>query len=892
MRGASGYDLGRSTPMRALQTSEQHRFVARPALFDVLSQGPGGAVTLVSASAGSGKTVLVRAWLADADLLPRTAWVSVERDEQDAQRFWQKLIAELRLIAGDERVSREARPSPQWRSEEAGQRLLVELQSIPDQVVLVIDDLHELRSVEALGFLEMVLAGLPDHVRVVLLSRRDLDFGLHRLRLSGRITELRDADLRFTEAEACALLGAAGVKLSDSALAVLHERTEGWAAGLRLAAISLSGHPDPERFVNEFSGSERTVADYLFAEVLERQDEEVRRLLVRTSILERVNGALGDRLSGGSGSESILQALDRAGAFVSAVDASRHWFRYHHLFADLLRLELRRTEPESVVELHRAAAQWHTEHDLVVEAIRHAQAAEDWPVAARLLTEHHHTLMLNGEGATAHALLRSFPTEVQGTNADLAQVAVLDELILGAVDAAAAHLEIAQRLVEELSPERWWVANLQLGLLRLSVARRRGDFGGVVEMARGLDEVGPARTSSDVGFSNDARALALMHLGAAEWLLLRPDDAERHLLDGIELARQIDRPWTEVACLGNLSLVTTSRSAMTARTYAQAAIDLAVANGWSEESVAAPALLSRATLATWEGRFSEADDWLRRAEAALVSAADPVMAMELHHQRALLRLAQGRLSEAEHEMSSQRRLLQHLKDPSAVVVFRAALPGATVLAAEGRWDKARQVLAEIDGPYHPRAEYLVATASLSAHEGDWEEVLLLVAPVVDGSVQAMQPVTRVEGALLAARAHRHLGAVPETQAMVEAALAQAEPFGLVLPFLEASVAELLRGHPRHHTGHGAFLDRIRDAASGAAPASTDDLPAPDELSDSELRVLGYLASNYSVPEIARELYLSKNTVKTHTRHIFSKLSVNSRTDAVARARSLGLLAPR
>jgi ATP/maltotriose-dependent transcriptional regulator MalT len=206
------------------------------------------------------------------------------------------------------------------------------------------------------------------------------------LRLAGELTELRADDLRFSVAEARALFHVAGVRLPEGALARLHERTEGWAAGLRLAALSLAGHPDPDRFAAEFSGSERTVADYLLAEVLDRQSEQVRRLLLRTSLLERVNGDLADLLTGASGGERILQDLERAGAFVVSLDPSWSWFRYHRLFADLLQLELRRTEPDEVTALHRAAAQWLAGNGYPMEAVQHAQAARDWGLAARLLT--------------------------------------------------------------------------------------------------------------------------------------------------------------------------------------------------------------------------------------------------------------------------------------------------------------------------------------------------------------------------------------------------------------------------------------------------------------------------------------------------------------------------
>ena len=250
------------------------------------------------------------------------------------------------------------------------ERLLKDLAPLADRLWLVIDDVHELRSADALAQLELLVMRAPPELRFVLATRHDLRLGLHRLRLEGELSEIRTADLQFTQAEARELLTAAGVALPEPALAMLHERAEGWAAGLRLAALSLAGHEDPERFAAEFSGSERTVADYLLAEVLERQPDEVRRLLLRTSVLERVSGPLADALTGGSGGERMLAELEQANAFVVSLDAGRSWFRYHHLFADLLQLALRRTAPGEVTALHEAAAGWLAEHGFPVEAIR------------------------------------------------------------------------------------------------------------------------------------------------------------------------------------------------------------------------------------------------------------------------------------------------------------------------------------------------------------------------------------------------------------------------------------------------------------------------------------------------------------------------------------------
>src|ERR1700729_2315850 len=350
--------------------------VPRPGLFERL--GASARVAVLSAPPGSGKTVLLRSWIGEPGRADRVAWVAVGRGEQDPQRFWLSVLGALRGTAAGSGLVRELTAAPGLDGWAVVERLLKDLTPLADRLWLVIDDVHELRSAHALAQLELLVMRAPPELRFVLATRHDLRLGLHRLRLEGELTEIRTADLRFSVTEAGELLAAAGVVLPGSALAVLHERAEGWAAGLRLAALSLAGHEDPERFAAEFSGSERTVAGYLLAEGLERQPHEVRRLLLRTSVLERVSGPLADALTGGSGGERVLQELEVSNAFVTSLDAGRSWFRYHHLFADLLQLELRRTAPGEVTGLHQVAAQWVAEHRVPVEAIRHAQAAGGW----------------------------------------------------------------------------------------------------------------------------------------------------------------------------------------------------------------------------------------------------------------------------------------------------------------------------------------------------------------------------------------------------------------------------------------------------------------------------------------------------------------------------------
>ena len=322
--------------------------VSRGRLFGRLGTGR---VTTVSGPAGSGKSFLLRSWIGESGLAQRVAFVAGKGGDRNTQRFWTAVADALRSTSvGSASVGPLTAPDLDgWATMD---RLLGDLAALSEPVWLVIDDVHELAGDDALCQLELMIMRSSPQLRFVLLSRQDLRLNLHRLRLEGQLSEIRAADLSFSVAEARALFEAAGVALSERALALLHGRSEGWPAGLRLAALTLAGHPDPERFATEFSGSERTVADYLLAEVLERQPDEVQRLLLRTSVLERVNGELADRLTGGSGGQRRLQELEAAGAFVTSLDAGRSWFRYHPLFADLLHAELRRIAPAEPRLLH------------------------------------------------------------------------------------------------------------------------------------------------------------------------------------------------------------------------------------------------------------------------------------------------------------------------------------------------------------------------------------------------------------------------------------------------------------------------------------------------------------------------------------------------------------
>ena len=487
-------------------------------------------MTIISAPAGSGKTSLLRAWADRPGQPHRLAVMQVQRDQHDAQQFWLALLGAVRQASATTGRAEPPAATPDFNGRAMVDRVLSELADQRGRLILVIDDLHELTSPDALAQLTRLLTNLPPNVHAVLATRRDLPLRLHQLRLAGELAEIRAADLRFTERETRELLDASGIALSEAGAALLHQRTEGWAAGLRLAAISLAGHPDPERFVAEFSGSDRTVAEYLIAEMLERQPDDVKDLLLRTSLLDRVNGELADLLTGRPGSERILLALEDANAFVVSLDPERTWFRYHHLFADLLRLELRRALPEEVPALHRRAAGWFIQHGQVVDAIRHTQAAGDWPGAARLLADHSFSLTLDGQAQTIQALLQAFPPGAD--HPELALVRAEVDLVQGRLDEAAAHLAVAETYVETAPPDRQRRLQVAIASLKLSLARRRGHLAGVVEQVKFLASPVTGQSDEDIALGSDLRAVALMNLGTVEAWSLGLPDAERHLREG------------------------------------------------------------------------------------------------------------------------------------------------------------------------------------------------------------------------------------------------------------------------------------------------------------------------------------------------------------------------
>jgi LuxR family maltose regulon positive regulatory protein len=677
----------------------------------------------------------------------------------------------------------------------------------------------------------------------------------------------------------------------------LHERTEGWAAGLRLAALSLAGGADPERFAAEFSGSERTVADYLLAEVLDRQSEQVRRLLLRTSMLERVNGELADLLTGASGGERILQDLERAGAFVVSVDAARSWFRYHRLFAGLLQLELRHTEPGEVAALHSAAAEWLARHGYPMEAVRHAQAAEDWGLARRLLSDYWPDEYLSGRDSTLGELLARFPRGTVAADAELTAVKVASDLCRGSLDEAGRNLARAASALASMPADRRGRVQVLLSVLRFSLARRRMDIPAAAGEAQSLLARMNAADAARLGLGADLRATALISLGTAEIWAFRFEDAEQHLEQGVDLARRIGRPYLEF-----MALTYWAHGMMLFRpdgllpTRARQAVELAERHGWSEEPLAGIAYTVLGGVLLYQGRLADAEPWLERAERTLRIEVEPAAGMSLRFARAVLELARGRYPQALAALEGAEELAGQMVRPHLMVAsIRTRMVQALIRA--GQAGRAAAILTGPDENGRANAEARTAVAALQLAGDDPQAAADVLAPVLGGLVPEVRQVSMITALLQEAAARDALGDRAAAGRALERALGIAESTGMLLPFLLDPAPALLK---RHRTTYSTLVAQILDLLAKetlpvllpgreAGRAGRPGIQAPP--TDSETRILRYLPTHLTAQEIASELTLSVHTITTHMRHLYAKLGVHRRTEAVERARALGLLAP-
>ena len=534
----SGQDALLATKLHVARP--QPGFVPRPRLVQALSQGLARGRVLICAPAGFGKTSLLADWARSGGR--PVAWLGLDAGDNDPARFWRYVVAALDQAQPGiaERLGPLLGPQAPRSFDGLVTALINEFAAQPgrDEVLLVLDDYHLVDAGPVHESVAFLLENLPPGLLLVVSGRTDPPLPLARLRARGQLAELRAAELRFTTEEAAALLGAAaGPILPDTAVAALTARTEGWAAGLQLAALSLRGRADPAGFVAAFSGSHRFVLDYLADEVLDRQPGPVRAFLLETSVLERLSGELCDAVTGRSGGQAMLHHIERAGLFLVSLDEVRGWWRYHHLFADLLRARLEQEQPGRVQELHRAAAAWSDEHDLGDDAVRHALAAGDGAWAAQLVERYVGTLLRRSEGMTLRRWLSTLPADVLRARPRLCLAQAFNAAVSGQVEAIEPFLDDAEHAFaaagsqpaeRPAGPVAGVLANVPAGIafLHAELARLRGDA------ARAVDWDRQAR--AQLGESDFyLRTLVRANLAVTDWLRGQPGQAERSLAEAL-----------------------------------------------------------------------------------------------------------------------------------------------------------------------------------------------------------------------------------------------------------------------------------------------------------------------------------------------------------------------
>jgi LuxR family maltose regulon positive regulatory protein len=871
------------------------RMVARPRLFALLDAGVERPVTVVAAPAGSGKTMLLTSWMSAASPPGAVAWLSLDHGDDDPVRFWTYVLAALcrsGAVPADSGLQA-LLPSPQ--GDDTLLQLLVHgLDELASPMVLVLDDVHELTEPRVLRGIEFLVRHAPPQLRLVLSTRADPPLPLHRLLVSGRLTQLRAADLAFTVAEVAELFAEYDFRsrLSDDDLAVLQARTEGWAAGLRLAAVSMQHQPDLHRFVMELAGDDRSLAGYLVSEVLDRQPPELRSFLVRTCVVDELSGDLADALTGRDDGERTLARLERANAFVVAIGSRREWYRYHPLFAELLRYELRREAPHKVAKLRHRAAHWYAGHGLPVDAIEQAVAVRDWGYAAELIAEHGLGLALHGQDQVFRDLLDRLPADVARLDPELALLTAA-ERIAASGDEAEASLQLALEQERLLDDDRRPRFTLVLALCRLLRASSAGDLDEVVAAGHAaLTAHARLGVGDNIGgVAAAARATALAGLGTAELWTGELDAAEGHLQAGQAAALGAGLDDVHLDCLSTLALLQAigGRLSLAVRT-AEAAVGFAGQHAGASSAVAG-ALLALAWVHYQRDDLATAGSYLERASEGASTATDRPLRLAIRMMGGRLRYAQADPVGALAELGAARRALEGWEPHRLLSRWLTAIEAELHLAASDA-ESATALLGSVGAGESVAAPEAVALGRLQLAEGDPAATVRTLSPFLDGAMPAADVDTHIRAWLLHALASHALDDVDQAATSLRHAVDLAEPEEHRRIFLDAGAPgrALIARYRDWIDASWPFLDELAQASLDPAPAAVSPMPALIErLSERERVVLRYLPTMLTFVEIGSELFISVNTTKSHVRSIYRKLGVVGRRDAVRRARQLQLL---
>ena len=891
--------------------------VPRPRLADRLDEGLGRGLVLVCAPAGSGKTALLAGW---ARCGPRpAAWLSLDAGDNDPARFWRHAVAALdRVCPGiAERVGPLLGPPPPPSFEGLVTALINELAAQPDagEVALVLDDYHLIGSQPVHASVEFLLEHRPPGLRLVLASRSDPPLALARRRARGQLAEVRAADLRFTIGEAAALLqqvvAAPDMALPDAAVAALAARTEGWAAGLQLAALSLRGQADVTGFVAAFTGSHRYVLDFLAEEVLERQSEQVRAFLLETSVLERLSGPLCDAVTGRTGSQALLERVERAGLFLVPLDEVRGWWRYHHLFADLLRARLQDEQPSRVAPLHRNAAAWSEEHGLADEAIRHAVAAGEMTWAARLIERHFDAVTICAARLRRFSagFRRSPPTWFE-SRPRLLLAQSLMAAASGRVAAAEPLLDAAERTSagaaqEPFEPTAGRAASMLvnvpalIAIHRSYLAELRNDADGTAAFAS------QALAASSAGeWLLDS--MTRWNLAVADWLCGRLAEAERAFVSGIAGRQAAGLPTWSAWGSYELGQVQRAQGRLDAAVRTcQQALEFTAPPGRPPLPAAGPAHVSLGEVAY---QRNELDDAVRHVTEGIRLCRQFVYTTPLAAGLVTLAWirqasgdpagALGAIGEAVRAAPGPPGLLNPVPAQRARLLLAQGDEGAAA-----RWTEECGFGAD-DEPDYPREPgHLVLARVLLAQDQSGRALRLLDR--LHAAAAAQDRIGSViEAGALRALALAASGEEAAAVAALAGALTLACPQGYVRvfadegPLMAALLGRLIAAQRSGSAAAGVplgYLARLLRAFgpehavpdTGPGTAAVPGIVEP--LTSRELEVLGLLAAGRSNQAIAGQLVVTLDTVKKHVSHVLDKLGAANRTEAVTRARELDLI---
>jgi LuxR family maltose regulon positive regulatory protein len=894
--------------------------VSRPRLTEQLNEGLTRKLTLVSAPAGFGKTTLLSEWLSDwrlpiadsrlgtdSDSIanrkskienPPVAWLSLDEGDNDPARFWAYLIAALQTVQADiGKAALAMLQSPQPLPVEAVLTALInEIAVVPHPFVLVLDDYHLIHTLPIHSALAFLLDHLPPNMHLVMASRADPPLPLARLRGRDQLTELREADLRFTTDEAAAFLNQVmGLELSDEDVAALEARTEGWIAGLQMAALSMQGRKDIPGFIAAFTGSHRYILDYLMEEVFRQQPAAVQDFLLKTSILDRFTASLCDavwKLDAGdwkleirdtpptsnfqplTSSQQVLEYLEHSNLFIVPLDESRQWYRYHHLFADLLRHQLQVAGLQHLVpHLHKRASQWYEAAGFPADAVQHALAGSHWERAATLISDVNETMLKRGELITLLGWLQALPDEVVRARPPLCLHCGWALILTGQLDAAESYLAQAEQAAQDDAPFLGWIVAAQA-----FIARMRGDDRRTIELSPRALSLLPSNALAP-------RSVVAMNLGIAHWSSGHLTEAEQALTAAYHAAQQSGNDYVRLTALGFLGLIqaTWGKLHRAAESFRQA--------------IGAGEQLPPVALA--------AADHLQQGIELGQRSGNLEIQIGGYRTLARLKQAQGDASAALDALQKAHQLARERDVPPLERARNAACHVQIALAQDDmataiRW--AEQVTQDADAsPFYPLLDLTPARLLLAQNEkaAAAEQLAARYETALRADWQFGVVEVRVLQALAAPTSTAALSFLADT-------LMLAQPEGYVRTFVDKGepMAALLEEAasqdiaPEYVGKLLAALDLERSKfqipGSGPLPSLKPETLQPETLveplSERELKVVCLLADGLTNQEIAQALFVSVNTVKTHLKNIYSKLGVHNRREATAQAKKLGLLA--